>query len=312
MYRLSPEEFRDRVEPNLLKIFSREDLQTCFNPLVPERIFLYGHFFQIEEKLLDTIITSAIDCGEPDCYFLCLTGDMDCFYIPLVDLKYAYYEPTSSDTLPDFDEHIIFSCKGTWGVMIDTESIGLLGGSIEFMNNVRKICPEVDYEVYSFLGSELVCHYHNYLWFKPILSNVYGSEKTDAMIKTVENIINTAKSDHTIEIILRILWIRFGKAPVNIKTTLSHVRFDFNLIQLNEFSDKALLIPTLDDFQRYLDSIKEVLGILGARFRDIPINIKSSLSHVDFNYNFNELYDKALVIPTVDDFQEYLDNIVKR
>ncbi len=259
MYHLSPEEFRDRAEPNLLNIFNRFDLESPFNPLVPERILLYGHFYEIHEDLLDAIIISTINHGESDCYFLNLWGEFDlrssCFYIPLVDLKYAYYSEVSSDALPDFSAHIIFSCKGTWGVMMLDGSTGVLGGTTEFINSVRKIRPEVDYEVYSFLGSELVCHYHNYLWFKPILSHVYGSEKTDAMIKKIEEIINTNKYVRTYEIILQILRLKFVQLDDRIESVMHEINSD---VVTNTLVEQAMTTPSLGDFQKHLEHLRTI------------------------------------------------------
>lgn len=47
---------------------------------------------------------------------------------------------------------IIYSASGQWGLMLSDEKFGLLGGEPEFIEDIRAAFPDLDRQVYGFLG----------------------------------------------------------------------------------------------------------------------------------------------------------------
>lgn len=111
------------------------------------------------------------------------------WYIPFFEFLDAYI-----DEIPQFDKfslksglvksHVIFSPQGKWGIILGDDRFGQLSGLPEFVQEVQKIFPEIDRQVYDFLNHIKIDYYPrvNIDWLPVLLERMYGKDKAQAML----------------------------------------------------------------------------------------------------------------------------------
>ena len=52
-------------------------------------------------------------------------------------------------------ENILYSPSGKWGVIVSHEWHGMLGGTVEFIENIRQAIPDLDLQVYNSIEERL-------------------------------------------------------------------------------------------------------------------------------------------------------------
>ena len=91
-------------------------------------------------------------------------------------------------------KHFIFSERGNWAIIKNNEGYGLLGGSLEFIESVRKLDPELDRQVYDFLQNwrerkESILNSGGTIyipiesWLPQLLTYIYGEEKATKLYR---------------------------------------------------------------------------------------------------------------------------------
>ncbi len=197
---LSKSEFQSEAEPILRNIFACDDEtkqsfpQSCFL----HKIIFYYHC-DIDPPLIDAIVTAAEQLGDTGCYlygiweFVPLQPSIQeipprYWYIPLSEFQDAYITKD-----PQFDKfnlcsvfitpNFLFSSQGKWGVMLGEGGFGLLSGLPEFVEEVQKIFPEIDQQVYGFLNHIKIDYTRvNIDWLPVLLERMYGQDTAQAML----------------------------------------------------------------------------------------------------------------------------------
>jgi hypothetical protein len=164
MHPLTEPQFRQEAEPMLRKVFVNDNqFGQPFAPNVLGRIIIYPCNGYIESPLIDAIVATAQKFGDTGCYISLLPtkypyGHNNC-YVPLPEFL-SFYAGTAEEDIQkrlslDMDVYsldlVIYSSSGKWGVMTSHERHGLLGGSKEFISEIRADVPNLDQQVYGFL-----------------------------------------------------------------------------------------------------------------------------------------------------------------
>lgn len=161
---LTKSEFQLQAKPKLYQVFSKTSLvYACpFRPNIQSRKFIYGYYFELQQSLIDALIQAASSLGDTGCY-LSLMSRIDDEphidgYIPFSEFSTAYVgtedtEPLILSCYPFvfLTENALYSPQGKWGIMLDNEGLGVIGGSPEFMTEISQVVPDLDEQVYRFL-----------------------------------------------------------------------------------------------------------------------------------------------------------------
>ncbi|EAZ92768.1 hypothetical protein [Crocosphaera chwakensis] len=87
-------------------------------------------------------------------------------------------------------ENVLYSPSGKWGLMTSHEYYGLLGGTHEFMDKIRRIIPNLDEQVYGFLKLWQQ-HKANNIgaktdWLSGLLTQIYDKETALKILRKVD------------------------------------------------------------------------------------------------------------------------------
>jgi|JFJP01.1.fsa_nt_gi hypothetical protein len=202
MYTLSEDEFHREAEPALRQVFvSDEPFDEPFSPNVTARRIVYPCFEYIEPPLIDAIVAAAINVGDPGCYLYNLwTGkeDLRHCYIPFSEFSAAYLGTGDINDLighklgmiPD-SENILYSPTGKWGIIVSHEHHGMLGGVVEFIEDIHRSIPDLDEQVYNFIEERLRNHdtgtFNTVVlrWLPGLLAHVYGQIKAEEILQKI-------------------------------------------------------------------------------------------------------------------------------
>lgn len=164
MYTLSDEQFQQKIEPILRKVFVNNDpFDTPFSPNIISKMILYPCEIDLDHSLLNAIIKAASREGDSGCYLSQLWQFGDNYYyhcyIPLPELINFYTQPLEGERsikaqlrIQMNPEYVLFSEHGTWGLMVSHEYHGLLGGSIKFMKTICEELTSLGEQVYNWLN----------------------------------------------------------------------------------------------------------------------------------------------------------------
>jgi hypothetical protein len=193
MYTLTEAQYRLESEPALRKLFANDDpFDSPFIPEVMSRKIIFDYHYLLEPPLTDAITSAGLKSGDEGCYISSLWRPGPEYGEP--KKPYHWYLPWSEFELYHegyldniYGEHVLYSPQGKWGVMISHEHYGLLGGTVDFVEEVSRNFPELDQQVYKFLE-----YFHDFKanyeqatlgWIPGVLSNVYGDEKTSSILQ---------------------------------------------------------------------------------------------------------------------------------
>jgi hypothetical protein len=204
MHILTEDEFHLEAEPFLRKIFVHDNpFKEPFSSQVIGRTIIYPCDGENDLLLIDPLISAAINLGDTGCYISLIStgcpedGPAHC-YIPLSEFLEGY-SGTEEDRLigprlginPYTSDSVIYSAQGKWGLMKSHERFGLLGGSLEFIEEIRVAVPDLDNQVYGFferLRLLLVdCDVNppditRNKWLPTLLTHVYGSQVAENLL----------------------------------------------------------------------------------------------------------------------------------
>ena len=205
MHTLTKDEFHLEAEPFLRKIFVHDNpFKEPFSSQVIGRTIIYPCNGIIESPLLEALIRVAVDLGDTGCYISLIStgypeyGLAHC-YIPLSEFLEGY-SGTEEDRLigprlginPYTLDSVIYSSQGKWGLMRSHERFGLLGGSPEFIEEIRGSVPDLDNQVYGFFERLRLLLWDcgvnppditRNKWLPTLLTHVYGAEVAEKLLE---------------------------------------------------------------------------------------------------------------------------------
>lgn len=183
-------EYRMQAESILRQVFINDDpTENPFSDNIPERLIV-SPLDYVETELIDAVITVASNSGEKNCYLTNLgryEGEANHCYMSLAELHdenaYLSYARVVDGVNIDifcWIDYVIYSDKGTWGIMISHEDFAVIGSSSDFICKLRQLLPDLDQQVYPFLKkfkSLGVMLHRNFDWTPKLLTHIYGQEK---------------------------------------------------------------------------------------------------------------------------------------
>ena len=194
-------EFTNKLEPILRRVFVNDNpFIRPLNDRVQARAIVYpcSAGYWIEPPLTDALITAASNLGDRGCYISLLWRPQNepwHWYIPFEEFIEVYVEESQKYVEYQFSqqaslcETVIYSPQGKWGIILSHEFHGVIGGSAEFLEDIRSVVPFFDEQVYAFLErlryfkqtyrSELV----TLDWLPGLLTNVYGKEVAEQILR---------------------------------------------------------------------------------------------------------------------------------
>jgi len=202
MRSLTEDEFKAEAQSSLRQVFASDnpfDPQP-FAPNIPLRRIVFGWEYDLKyivrPPLIDAVVAAASSIGDTGCYFTVLwrmneevNGEFNHWYIPFSEIS-AYNRCDYEVFRFAFNsENVLYSPQGKWGIMTSHESHGLLAGTQEFMDEVRRKIPDLDQQVYGFLKIWQNHKTHSFGaktdWLPGLLTQIYGHEKAENMLQEV-------------------------------------------------------------------------------------------------------------------------------
>ncbi|WP_107669627.1 hypothetical protein [Cyanothece sp. BG0011] len=200
MYILTELQYKKEAEPILKKIFIDDDpFGKCVNSSIEESLIVFPCRSYIEPHLIEGIIKVAYKLKEKNCYLTNIFRYDDTpnhYYISLSELSEEYLRSSSNISsnevtlkIDDWIEYVIYSEKGTWGLMISHERHGILAGSSQFINIIRQSVSDLDNQVHLFLDKIESLRFSpnaTLEWVPELLYHIYNKEKAQEMLSRIK------------------------------------------------------------------------------------------------------------------------------
>lgn len=210
---LTEAEYQQEALPIMRRVFAEnEPYKQPFSSLISEKVIVFPCEILPEPFLVNGLFLGATQIGDIGCYFSQLWRNEnqpnDC-YIPLSELREVcgslpstYQLANTEDLDVDLEsldlelhmnlllENAFYSATGKWGFMRSHGRFGVLGGSLEFIEAVRQIIPDLDRQVYDFLEnyqlSKSVGMRLTLDWLPELLNHIYGQETAEMLLREAE------------------------------------------------------------------------------------------------------------------------------
>lgn len=200
---LTEKEFKAEAEPVLRQVFTIDNpfAPHPFAKSIPQRRVVFGLEYDLKymvrPPLIDALVAAASSVGDTGCYFTMLwrineeaKGEFNHWYIPFSEIS-AYKRNDYKIFGFAFNaENVLYSPSGKWGIMTSHEYHGLLGGTQEFMDEVRRRIPNLDEQVYGFLELWQQHKAHNVGaktdWLPGLLTQIYDEETASDMLRKAD------------------------------------------------------------------------------------------------------------------------------
>lgn len=187
-YVISKEHFIEVARPFMLNIFNNDEpdaYELSFNPKTEGKVILTAYFYGPEPPLSDALIKTIKKFGEKDFFLTALGHSTNLspnsnyhWKIPVEQLSKITHFIGPLD-------NVMYSTTGLWGITSGDENHGLLGASLEFIDELRKNLPSLDDLVLEMLALWDGTRKRNNLkieWLPPLLEHVFGSEKAQSLL----------------------------------------------------------------------------------------------------------------------------------
>jgi hypothetical protein len=192
-------EYQIQAEPILRQIFTNDHpIENPFSVNIPERLIV-SPWDYVETELIEAVITAASNSGDGNCYLTNLgryEGEANHCYMSLAELHgenaYLSYGTVVDGVSLDifyWTDYIIYSDRGTWGIMTSHEDFAVIGGSSEFIYKLHELVPDLDRQVYPFLEkfkSLSVMLHCDFDWISKLLTHIYGQDKAKKLLEEME------------------------------------------------------------------------------------------------------------------------------
>jgi hypothetical protein len=190
-------EYFEKALPALRQVFAKDDYYDLpFVESTPARAIVFGYKYVIEPPMTDAVAIAAEKVGDEGCYLSLVersTEGPNDWYIPLAELTTTFPEGGGAPNPDGFGtdyafvlHNVLYSPQGKWGVMLSRFHFGFLGGTQEFVDEIRKNVPGFDKQVRAWIK-------HSYLEEIYIERNRNFDE--DGMLKILTHVysVNVAK-----------------------------------------------------------------------------------------------------------------------
>ncbi|MGK7954041.1 MAG: hypothetical protein AB4063_02045 [Crocosphaera sp.] len=201
MYILTELQYKKEAEPIFKHIFTDDyPYGKCVNSSIEESLIIFSRSSgDVETDLLEGIIEAASKLKEKNCYLTNIfryeeTPNHYC--LSLSELSEEYLRSSSNISsnevtldIDDWIEYVIYSQRGTWGLMISHERHGILAGSSQFITIIRQFVSNLDDQVYLFLDKiESLSFSPNATleWVPELLYHIYNKEKAQEMLSQIK------------------------------------------------------------------------------------------------------------------------------
>ncbi|AFY68433.1 hypothetical protein Pse7367_0115 [Thalassoporum mexicanum PCC 7367] len=202
MHILDEKELQEKALPAWRRVFTAENNNIYSSPFTPEvesRAIVYPAHDDLEDFIsVETLVNAAAKVGDQGIYIFApwdgnFVGGSKC-YVPLAEFidGYTYGGNKEKSIYYQLGANVHNKCvsflssNGAWGIMMDLDHVGIIGGSLEFMAEIRKGTPNLDQQVYQFLAELEYLVADGYKraineWLPELLTHVYGKKKAKIM-----------------------------------------------------------------------------------------------------------------------------------
>jgi hypothetical protein len=186
--KLSASDFEKEAKNSFFKIFNDINPDPFREPFTNEieekRILFYYRYFASLE-LMEKIQTSVQMVYGEEGFYILIRGwhpdDRD-IYRGIHHHWYTSFDAYKEylDTGETYLESAFYSPKGNWGIVSSDEDHAVIGGSLEFIQDLRMRISDLDNQVYGFL--DLWQIYREKLdlpmeWMPIVMNHIYGEKK---------------------------------------------------------------------------------------------------------------------------------------
>lgn len=187
MYPITASEYSSKVEPIFNSIFANENpFGEPFKPEISCRLLLFGFRYGLNNFWLKAFVNAIDKVNEGGFYLSILSNQRPDFQ---VKPSHWYVSLNTADKYIDnvyTFENAIYSASGTWGLICSDEDHAIVGGTQQFIDEIRKHIQDVDSQVNLFLQTWK--HYNeinkiDVSWVLPQLTHVFGFEKAKRLIE---------------------------------------------------------------------------------------------------------------------------------
>jgi hypothetical protein len=189
-------EYQIQAESILRQVFTNDDpTENPFSVNILERLIV-SPWDNVKTKLIEAVITAASNSGDKNCYLANLgqyKGEANHCYMSLTELHdenaYLSYGTVVDGVNLDiflWIDYIIYSDRGSWGIMISHEDFAVIGGSSEFICKLHELVADLDRQVYPFLEkfkSLSVMLHRDFDWIPKLLTHIYGQDKAKQLLE---------------------------------------------------------------------------------------------------------------------------------
>lgn len=190
MRELTQVQFNKTALPALRNIFKSDNPYIePFGLNVEARLVIHEYWYTMRPLMFKAVITAAKQHNETGFYVSILNSYIDeeagqpaRWFLSLEEAP-EYFQLDKLFIPPA--HNVVFSEAGRWGIMGSDEHFGLLGGTADFVNIIRKYIPKIDNQVNGFLKEwkRNKTHYNSDIsWLPGLLSNVYNSETAEKLL----------------------------------------------------------------------------------------------------------------------------------
>jgi hypothetical protein len=188
---LTKEQYQTGAKPILKQVFAIDDSEdVSFTQNISARRILYHNLdYYLGSALIDAVIRAAQKLNDSGCYISLLdtfTHQSSHCYIPLSEFSEAYNKGGLQHQLGmDFwSDYVIYSSQAKWGILMTSARYGLIGGSLEFIEEIEADLPDLSEQVHAFIKhwkAEETYALSRYgdrsinTWIPDLLTHVYGS-----------------------------------------------------------------------------------------------------------------------------------------
>jgi hypothetical protein len=186
-------EYFEKALPALRQVFAKDDYYDLpFAESTPARTIVFGYKYVVEPPMTDAVAIAAKKVGDEGCYLSLVersTEGPNDWYIPLAELTKIFPEGGGAPNPDGFGtdyafvlHNVLYSPQGKWGIMLSRFYNGFLGGTQDFVDEIRRNMPGFDKQVRAWIQ-------HSYL--EQIYIEGNRSFDEDATLRVLTHVYGT-------------------------------------------------------------------------------------------------------------------------
>jgi len=190
MFFLTKQEYRQRAEPELRKIFLSTNSDSPLFGCNVESVKILYEYLPPDVQIINAIIRSASNLGDTGLY-ISITNERivednapipEHWWVPFDEVSIYLSCNTDVFNFAYQLENVIYSPQGKWGLMYSFEKYGILAGNKDFIQHFSQDFPLIDRQISKYLDFVRECiTVHglgkvNITWLGSFLKKVYGAD----------------------------------------------------------------------------------------------------------------------------------------